>query len=83
MGYWKKHPNKDLEKVLRVFDRHGYTIKDPPTYYTLRCPCGQHQRQLHLTPSSPYHGNHALKWAMRLSCWTSQEDDDQDGGKRQ
>lgn len=81
MGCWKKHPKKDLERILQVFDRHGYTILDPPTYYTLRCPCGQHQRQLHLTPSSPYHGNQALRWAMKLPCWTQKDDDEQDGGK--
>lgn len=57
LGYWRKHPRKDLEEVLEEFDRHGWTILNPPKYYTLRCPCGQHQRQLHLTPSNPYYGN--------------------------
>lgn len=82
MGYWKRHQNKDLENVLREFDRHGFRIEDPPKYYTLRCPCGQHQRQFHRTPSSRHYGNHALKWAARLPCWVP-KDDDQDGGKSQ
>lgn len=76
MGYWKRHPKKDLERVLELLHRHGYTIIDPPTYYTLRCPCGQHQRQLHLTPSSQYHGNHVVRWAMKLPCWTSKDDEE-------
>ena len=80
MGYWRKHPRKDLEEVLETFDRHGWTILNPPKYYTLRCPCGQHQRQLHLTPSNPYYGNQALKWAKRLACWVS-KDEEPEGGK--
>lgn len=69
MGYWKKHPKKDLESVLNELHEHGYEIRDPPTYYTVRCPCGAHQRQVHLTPSSHHYGNHVLQWARRLPCW--------------
>lgn len=69
MGYWKKHPRKDLELVLQVLHRHGYKILNPPTYYTVRCPCGNHQRQVHLTPSNPRYGNEVIKWARRHSCW--------------
>jgi hypothetical protein len=38
VGYWRKHPRKELEEVLQIFDEHGWTILDPPTYYGLRCP---------------------------------------------
>jgi len=30
------------------------------------CPCGSHYRWIHLTPSSPYYGGHALTWAKRV-----------------
>lgn len=73
MGYWKRHPKKDLQRVLEEFHRRGWQIIDPPTYYTLRCPCGEHQQQLHLTPSSPYHGKHALQWASRRCKLWDQE----------
>lgn len=65
MGYWRKHPRKDLEAALRVFDEHGWVIIDPPKYYAVRCPCGHHQRWIHLTPSNPNYGSEALKWAAR------------------
>ena len=62
---WRKHPRKDLQEVLKVFDAHGWTIEDPPKYYRLTCPCGLHLKWLHLTPSNPNHGREALQWARR------------------
>jgi hypothetical protein len=66
MGYWKRHPQKDLEEVLKNFHEMGWRIIDPPTYYQVLCPCGQHYRWIHLTPSNPYYGNQALRWARRV-----------------
>lgn len=77
MGYWKRHQKKDLERVLTVLHEHGYRIKDPPRYYTVLCPCGEHQRQVHLTPD-PYHGNHVLQWAKQLPCWAQKEEGGED-----
>jgi hypothetical protein len=73
LGYWQKHTDKDIERVLTELHRHGYKIENPPKYYTVKCPCGQHQRQVHCTPSGRYHGNHVLQWAKRLPCWTTEE----------
>jgi hypothetical protein len=73
LGYWKKHIKKDLELVLALLDRHGYKILNPPKYYTVRCPCGQHQRQVHLTPSNPNYGKEVIKWARKLNCWRDDE----------
>ncbi|WP_409494952.1 hypothetical protein [Amycolatopsis sp. cmx-11-12] len=42
---------------------------DPPTYYTVRCPCGQHQRWIHLTPSGSNYGKNALSWLLRQPCY--------------
>lgn len=74
MRRWKKHPKKEHEAVLKEFDAHGWRIGDPPTYYTLRCPCGEHQRQYHLTPSGRYFGNKMLQWARNLPCWAKKEE---------
>lgn len=74
LGYWRKHKYKDLERILEVFHRHGWRIDDPPTYYTLRCPCGNHQRWFHCTPSDPNYGKNALKWGMRQPCWRAREE---------
>ncbi len=65
MGYWKKHQKKDLEKVLQALHERGWRIIDPPKYYTARCPCGQCQLQVHLTPSSRHHGNTVLRLARQ------------------
>jgi hypothetical protein len=54
MGYWRWHPRKDLEDVLAVFDQSGWRIEDTGTYYRVECPCGNHQRSIHLTPSNPH-----------------------------
>ncbi|GAA1580601.1 hypothetical protein J3R03_010227 [Actinoplanes couchii] len=69
MGYWARHPKKDLEDVLQTLHEHGYQILNPPKYYTVRCSCGAHQRQVHLTPSSAHYANHVVQWARNKPCW--------------
>lgn len=68
MGYWRRHPRKDLEGVLVVFDAAGWIIEDPPKYYRVKCPCGEHQRSIHLTPSNPHYGQQAIRWMRRQTC---------------
>ena len=68
MGYWRKHQRKELEEVLAAFDAAGWTIEDPPMYYRVKCPCGEHQRSIHLTPSNPNHGRQAPSWMRRQAC---------------
>lgn len=76
MGYWKKHPKKELEAVLCEFDAKEWRIEDPPTYYQVKCPCGEHQRWIHLTPSGRNYGKNALAWLERQPC---RQQDQQDG----
>lgn len=66
MAYWKRHPKKELQAVLEVFSAQGWTIENPPKYYKVLCPCGNHYRWIHLTPSNPYYGFQALQWARRV-----------------
>ena len=66
MSYWRRYPRKDMERVLVEFHRQGWRIIDPPRYYKVLCPCGDHYRWIHLTPSNPYYGNQALQWAKRV-----------------
>ena len=73
MGYWRKHPRKDLEEVLERFDAAGWRIDDSGAYYKVLCACGSHQRRIHMTPSSPYYGNHALQWLKKQPCTPSKE----------
>jgi hypothetical protein len=66
--YWKRHPKKELEALLGEFYEEGWTIQDPPTYYRVACPCGDHMRWIHLTPSDPNYVKNALKWLRRQPC---------------
>lgn len=68
MGYWRK-AKKDVEVILVAFDAAGWTVLDPPKYYTVRCPCGHHQRWIHLTPSDPDYGRNAIAWLHRQDCF--------------
>jgi hypothetical protein len=69
LGYWKRHQKKELEAVLREFDKLGWRIEDPPKYYTVKCPCPkQHMKHVHLTPSNPNYANDVRAWLKRCDC---------------
>lgn len=71
MGYWRRHPDKDLEEVLGAFHEAGWRIENPGRrYYRVKCACGNHQRSIHISPSNPNHGREALRWMRRQSCMT-------------
>ena len=67
--YWKKPSRKDIGALLGEFHEAGWTIEDPPKYYRVKCPCGLHQRWIHLTPSNPQYAKNALAWLYRQSCY--------------
>lgn len=69
MGYWQRHPKQTLQAVLGEFHEAGWTIQDPPKYYRVQCPCGLHQRSIHLTPSDPNYARNALRWLRRQTCY--------------
>lgn len=66
--YWQKAKNKDIGQLLKLFDEAGWAIDDPPTYYRVRCPCGDHMRWIHLTPSGANCIRNAVKWLDRQQC---------------
>jgi len=70
MGYWRRHPRKELEEVLAAFHAAGWRIEDAGIYYRVKCPCGDHQRSIHLTPSNPRYGRQAVNWMRRQPCGT-------------
>jgi len=47
-----KHKVKELEALLAEAESKGWRV-EKTTYYRLRCPCGEHQTWVHLTPSNP------------------------------
>ncbi|AZI58881.1 hypothetical protein EH165_12765 [Nakamurella antarctica] len=71
MSYWRKHQKKELELLLQKFDDAGWTIEDPLKYYSVKCPCGDHRRWIHLTPSGNNYAKDALGWLERQPCHPS------------
>lgn len=74
MGYWKRHPKKEGEEALQKIAALGWRIENPPRYYTIKCPCGDHQKRVHLTPSNPRHYDEAVRYAKR-TCRPGQEEE--------
>jgi hypothetical protein len=72
-----RHPDKKLEALLKYAEAKKWRVDRPGAYFRLRCPCGEHQRRLHLTPSDPNYELNARKWLERQPCWKLEE-----GGKR-
>jgi len=66
--YWQKAQQKEIEQLLEAFDEAEWRIEDPPKYYRVKCPCGLHQRWIHLTPSGAHYIKNALAWMHRQGC---------------
>lgn len=64
-----RHPLKDLESLLRLVEEHGWTVLRGTGYYRCRCPCGEHQRSVHLTPSNSNYARNTRAWFERQNCW--------------
>ena len=70
-----KHPDKDIEAVLREAEARDWTVYRDKGYYKAKCPCGDHANwSIKLTPSNPnYAKNLTAKnltaWFQRQSCW--------------
>jgi hypothetical protein len=69
-----RHQAKELEAILQEAERRGWRIDKGSGYFRMRCPCGSHQRWVHLTPSSPNYGLNLLKWLERRPCWREMSD---------
>jgi hypothetical protein len=65
-----KHPNPDLEELLREVEKHGWTVTKSKQYFKTQCRCpAKHQTWVHLTPSNPNYTRNQRKWFERQSCW--------------
>lgn len=68
MTYWRRAQRPEVQAILVAFHEAGWRVDDTRTYYRVMCPCGDHQRSIHLTPSDPNYGRNALQWLKRQSC---------------
>lgn len=69
-----RHQVKELEAVLQQAEGRGWRIDKGSKYFSMRCPCGNHQRWVHLTPSSPNYELNLRKWLQRQPCWQEVSD---------
>jgi hypothetical protein len=69
-----RHQNKELEAVLQEAEAKDWRVDRPSPrgYFRMRCPCGLHQRRVHLTPSNPNYERNLRKWLERQPCWTKE-----------
>lgn len=63
-----RHPRADLEQLLRDIEAQGWVVSKPK-YYRCACPCGEHLKWLHLTPSDPNYARNQRAWFTRQACW--------------
>lgn len=63
-----RHPIQELEKILQDAESKRWDVRKGKKYYRMRCPCGDHQKSVHLTPTSVYPLN-LLGWLRRTGCW--------------
>jgi hypothetical protein len=64
-----KHPDKDLEALLRSLESAGWRIEKGRKYFKGYCPCGDHKKTIHVTPSDPGYRRHLVGWLRRETCW--------------
>lgn len=60
---------KEIEEFLRRLEAQGWTVTRGKKYYMARCPCGDHQKTVHLSPSNPYYLKNTIKLVARETCW--------------
>jgi hypothetical protein len=67
-----RHQRKELEDVLQLVESRGWRVEKSKGYFRIKCPCGNHQRTVALTPSGGYYVNHLVAWLRRLPCWEAE-----------
>lgn len=70
MGNRPGHPKKDLEKLLKDVEAHGWRVSRDKGYYKAYCLCpAKHKTYVHLSPSGADYEKNKRKWFERQTCW--------------
>ncbi|MEY4961358.1 MAG: hypothetical protein RLZZ249_55 [Actinomycetota bacterium] len=73
-GYWKRHPNKEIQRFLIELHLQGWRIQDPPKYYKALCGCPEkHRTTIHITPSGGYYLNNKRQHLRNMTCFGESE----------
>ncbi len=69
-----RHPNKELEAVLRDAESRRWRGERRKKYYKMYCPCAdKHFKTVKLTPSGANYLKDLLGQLRRATCWEEQE----------
>jgi len=65
---------KDIAELIGEFERAGWRVVYPKSgYVKVLCPCGDHKRWIHKTPSDPNYCKNALQWLYRQPCYRERQ----------
>jgi hypothetical protein len=69
VGDRPKHPDPDLETLLRTLEASGWRVTKGRRYFVVWCPCPKlHKSTVHLTLKLHY-GKNLRKRLARYTCW--------------
>lgn len=64
-----RHQNKELEQVLVLAERQGWTVIKGGKYFKMYCPCPEkHWKTVKLTPSDANYRRNLLMQLHRATC---------------
>ncbi len=69
-----KHPVKELEALLREAEGRHWRVERGGRYFKMYCPCGQHKKTVHLSPSDPNYERNCRSQLNRATCWDREEE---------
>lgn len=70
-----RHPDKDIEDLIRLAEARGWRIMKGRKYYKAYCPCDdEHIKTIHLSPSGTMYLVNLRKWFNRQTCWEVRDD---------
>lgn len=63
--------NRKIKPVVERIQAAGWTVAEPSGggYRKAKCPCGDHLRWIHFTPSGGSYVQNLEKWFERQPCW--------------
>ena len=64
-----RHQTKEIEALLCSLERQGWRMTKGGGYFKAYCPCREHLKTIHLTPSSAGYLRNLMGWLRRESCW--------------
>ncbi|MGW5878477.1 hypothetical protein ACWFMI_18195 [Nocardiopsis terrae] len=69
-----RHPDKDLESVLKGAEARGWRVERRKKYYKMYCPCqDKHFKTVKLSPSGANYLKDLLGQLRRATCWEEQD----------